>query len=340
LKFVAQGNRFRAWLRIVASAIAGCAFVEVGAASAQQFVVTEATYTATVDNTMDSHFYEPPAKATPSNWTSPVDYSKGTAYVRLEVLSKPSTKKTLYNVCFEGNSGYCCMGYPPPYTAPGVVNFSGSLPSFWNYSTVDWSKGLHQMALILKDENGNKVQGDASFYPTKIHVTITVVAPGGTYVPPSEMMNDAGMAAMDAGKPDSGPADAGRPAKEKDAGHSAADAGAPHDADGGGSKPADSGMRPAMAGSGATQHDSGVSLEPVGGAHSSAGAAGSAHTSTGGSSGSAPTQMPKSAVKGGCATVAPSGHETTLSIGWLALTFVLAGRSSRRRKARQLRRGA
>jgi hypothetical protein len=333
LKFVAQGNRFRAWARIVVGAIAACAIVEVGTASAQQFVVTEATYTATVDNTMDSHFFQPPRAGTPANWSSPVDYAHGTSYVRLEVLSKPSTKKTLYNICFEGTSGYCCMGYSPPYTAPGVINFSGSFPSFYNYSTVDWSKGLHQMALIIKDENGNKVQGDAAFYPTKIHVTITVVAPGSTYVPPSDMMTDAGMTPVDAGsKPDSGPTDAGSPPKEKDAGHPAEDAGSPRDAGGDPNKLVDSGVSPPAAGTGATQPDAGVSSGSAG-THTSAGTAGDAHTTAGASSTAPPTQPPaKTPVKGSCAVRSP-GSDATLSAGWLAVAFVLARRGVRRRRA-------
>jgi hypothetical protein len=51
---------------------------------------------------------------------------------------------------------------------------------------------VNQVALILKDENGTKVQGDPAFYPTTIHVTITIVAKGSTYVPPPTGEVDAG----------------------------------------------------------------------------------------------------------------------------------------------------
>jgi hypothetical protein len=179
--------------------LAGAFVLGTGLARAQQqVVVTDVTYTATADNTMDSHYRVSPGAGTPANWRSPVDYASGTAYVRLEVLTKPSTQKTIYNICFEGNQA-ACMGYPPAYTAPGTYDFSFAFSTFWQYSAVDWTKGVQKVALILKNENGDKVQGDANFYPTMIHVVITLVAPGGTYVPPS-MVKDAG-APVDAGMP-------------------------------------------------------------------------------------------------------------------------------------------
>ncbi|HKU41602.1 MAG TPA: hypothetical protein VJR89_25770 [Polyangiales bacterium] len=153
------------------------------AARAEQFLLLDLTYEATAQNTSDSHYPAMPAAGIPTNWRSPINYANGTAYVRFEVLSAPSATKTLYNICFE-NSAASCMGYPPPYSGKGVTNFSGAFSSFWNYSAVDWSKGVSKVSLILKDEAGNKVQGNPQFYPYKMHVQITIVAPGSTYVPP------------------------------------------------------------------------------------------------------------------------------------------------------------
>jgi hypothetical protein len=153
-------------------------------ARAEQFVLIDLTYEATAANTMDSHFPGTPAVGIPTNLKSPIDYASGTAYVRFEVLSKPSAAKTLYNICFENASNYACMGYPPAYTATGTYNFSGAFSSFWQGNLVDWSMGISKVQLILKDETEAKVQGNPMFYPTKMHVTITIVAPGSTYVPP------------------------------------------------------------------------------------------------------------------------------------------------------------
>jgi hypothetical protein len=168
----------------LALAVAGLGLCARTALAQQQFVVAEATYTATSANTMDSHYFVSPAAGTPSNWRSPIDYASGRAHARLEVLEKPSAAKTLYNICYEAPSNYACMGYSPAYTATGVYDFEFAFSSFYQYSAVDWSQGIKDIALILKDENGTKVQGDPAFYPSKIHITITIIAPGSTYMPP------------------------------------------------------------------------------------------------------------------------------------------------------------
>ncbi|HKP59676.1 MAG TPA: hypothetical protein VJV78_23295 [Polyangiales bacterium] len=167
-------------------------------AHAEQFVLLDLTYEATSANTSDSHFPAKPADGIPQNLRSPIDYASGTAYVRFEVLSKPSAVKTLYNICFE-NSAASCMGYPPAYSGTGVNNFSGQFSSFWNYMAVDWTKGITKVSLILKKEDGTKVQGDPQFYPYKMHVTITLVSPGGTYVPPDSTGMNPDMAGRSGG---------------------------------------------------------------------------------------------------------------------------------------------
>jgi hypothetical protein len=184
-------------------ALAGLAGLLVCArpVAAQQLVVLDETYTATADNTSDSHYRVPPDVGTPDNWRSPVDYAAGSAHVRLEVLAKPSAQKTLYNLCYEATPSYACMPYSPAYTAPGVYDFEYPFSAFYQYDMVDWSQGVNQLALILKDEGGTKKQGDPAFYPTTIHVTLTLLAPGETYVPPALQ--------EDAGTPDAGTIDAG-----------------------------------------------------------------------------------------------------------------------------------
>jgi hypothetical protein len=156
-------------------------------ASAEQFVLVDLTYEATAQNTMDSHFVANTATNIPKNLKTPIDYATGTAYVRFEVLSKPSAVKTLYNICFYNPSNYACMGYPPAYTATGVYNFSGAFSTFWQGDVMDWTMGINHVELVLKDEKEVKVQGNAMFYPYKTHITITIVSPGSTYVPPGGM---------------------------------------------------------------------------------------------------------------------------------------------------------
>jgi hypothetical protein len=163
----------------------------------KQVTISDLTLTATAQNTVTSGsdmgvYIATPLAGTPANWKSPVDFSSGMAYVRLDVLDKPSDRKTELNICMVGMPAKACLPYSPIYTAKGTYNFSATLSSIYGFDQVDWTKGVNQLLFILKDDTGKEVPGDAQFFPTTMHVTITIVAPGETYVPPSEM-KDAGM---------------------------------------------------------------------------------------------------------------------------------------------------
>ena len=174
------------------------------AAAQNKFIAADTTYTATTMNTMNSHYNITPPAGIPTNWKSPIDYTTGTVSVRMEVLEKPSTAKTLVNVCFEGNVE-TCMNYPPAYTGPGVINFSQEIKSFWQYDMFDYSKGIQTVAVSLKDEDETLAQGNAMFYPTKVKLTVTVTAAGGATMTPTNdddagTPRDAGTRPMDGGQ--------------------------------------------------------------------------------------------------------------------------------------------
>ncbi len=170
-------------------------------ALAAQFVVTEVTYEHSATTTTDSHLRLPPSAETPKNWKAPVDYATaGTVWVRLEVFSKPSAENTRFQVCFEATPSYACTDQSPIYTKPGVYSWGTAFPKFYQYDKVDWTKGIVKSALILKDDKNVKPApenvGEARsklFMPTKLRVTVTVVSPGSTYMPPAA---DAGADAM------------------------------------------------------------------------------------------------------------------------------------------------
>lgn len=168
-----------------------------------QVTILDLMYTATSANTSDSHYRVMQKAGTPTNWRAPIDYASGKIHARVDVIAKPSNKKTLFNICFEGTPSYACMPYQPtPYTGTGVFEWEPSFMGFYQYSMVDWSKPISKIALILKDETEKKPQGSPDFYPTTLHVTLTLVRPGATFKPPATMPMDAGM--PDAGKPDAG----------------------------------------------------------------------------------------------------------------------------------------
>lgn len=201
-------------------------------ALAAQFVVADVTYEHSATTTTDSHLRLPPSAETPKNWKAPVDYATaGTVHVRLEVFTKPSAEKTRFQICFEGTPSYACTDQSPIYTATGVYTWATPFPSFYQYAQVDWTKGILKSALILKDDKNVKPApenvGDARsklFMPSKVRVTVTVVSPGSTYVPPStdagvDATTDAADAATDAAS-DAAGSDTGAP----DAGASEVDA--------------------------------------------------------------------------------------------------------------------
>ncbi len=154
-------------------------------ARAEQFVLVDVTYTHSVETTKDSHYYPMLPATTPKDWTSPVDYSKGSVHVVLDVKSKPpGDAPTKLQICFEGTPSYGCTQQSPTYTKAGRVEWDSPFSSFWYESTVDWSKGVKQSPLILKDDMNNKPHGDERYMPTELHVQVTLVAPGSTFVPP------------------------------------------------------------------------------------------------------------------------------------------------------------
>jgi hypothetical protein len=266
----------------------------------QQLTVVDSTYTATAQNTNGSSEYRMPAlPGIPSNLKAPTDYSAGKVYVRYEVLQKPSDRKTVVNVCFQGNV-LTCLPYPPAHTATGVYDFSNPPNSFWQFDMFDWTMGIKQVVVVLKDDTFNLVAGDPLFYPTKMRITISFVPPGKTYVPPVVDMDDAGAPtdASVAAKPDSGNA--------RDA---ALDAGP---------NPGDAASRPVDAGVG-SRPDAATSAE----AGSAAGAvardsdAGKRHISDYLES------------KTGCSTVRP-GSSSALGSLWLTVACVVMLRGRRR----------
>jgi hypothetical protein len=88
------------------------------------------------------------------------------------------------------------MPYPEPYTRPGVYESEPKISSFWQYDVYDWTKRVERVNVVVKDENGRFVQGNPAFFPTKLHVTVTVIPPGERFIdrdPVSGDDSDAGM---------------------------------------------------------------------------------------------------------------------------------------------------
>ena len=199
--------------RVLAATFA-LAVLHTSGASAQQFVIFDETWVHSAD-IPDSHYRVDASPETPADLTSPIDYASGTVHLHMDVLTKPTDEPTRMQVCFEAQPTYGCTSQSPDYSATGLVEWSTPVSSFWSPGTPDWSMGSGRVAAILKDTENGKPSADnvgaeraARFMPTEIHLVLTWVAPGATYVPPTEMP-DAGPPIMDAGASDAASADAG-----------------------------------------------------------------------------------------------------------------------------------
>ena len=154
-------------------------------AQAQQFVLVDQTYTASADNTDESHFVAELKPGIPPDFSEPVDYANGRLHVELEILKAPSSTKTLYNICLHNSSNYACLPYVE-YTGEGSYDADPVFDTIWNYEEVDWTEGVNKVELILKNERELLVHADEDFYPYQAHLKLYVVAEGSRFDPSME----------------------------------------------------------------------------------------------------------------------------------------------------------
>ncbi len=162
-------------------------------AYAEQVVVADVAYTHSAQTTKDSHYRVKPTPETPANWQSPVNYAQGSVHVRLQVKTKPSATPTRYQICFEMKQNYCCTDQAPPYTTTGVYEWDTDVEKLWRPGPVDFTKGIVDSALILKDTNNVKPApenvGEATsalYMPSDVAVTVTLVSSGAVFQPPQD----------------------------------------------------------------------------------------------------------------------------------------------------------
>jgi hypothetical protein len=162
-------------------------------AHAEQVVVADVAYTHSAQTTKDSHYRVKPTPETPANWQSPVSYEKGSVHVRLEVKTKPSATPTRFQICFEMKQNYCCTDQAPVYTKTGVYEWDTDVEKLWRPGPVDFTKGIVDSALILKDTNNVKPApenvGEATsalYMPSDVAVTVTLVSSGAVFQPPQD----------------------------------------------------------------------------------------------------------------------------------------------------------
>ena len=308
-------------------------FLAPAPALAQQLVTFDQVVTITQQGNGSGafHYTIKPAATEPASWTMPVDYSKGTAYVYLDVMEKPSKRNTAITICFDGNlEGYGCIA-TDTYTDVGKYESKRVLPTAtWQYNQIAWNRRRQEYHLVVKDPALGGTPGGrpaTDYVPTKMRVVMTVVPPGGTYTPPM----GAASPAVDGGSTD--PKDAATGGDAMGTGGSGGAGGSGTGGGTGGSGNTGTGGT----GTGGAGGTGGSSTTSTGGSSAGStgsgatgGAGGSGSSGTGGSStggGGSRTSPPppsnpppmNSGASVGC-SVAGSGHGAG---GWLLLAAVL-----------------
>lgn len=171
----------------------------VGRAQAQQFTLVDITYEHKYE--YGSHYRVKPSAQTPSNWKSPIDFTKGRVYGHIEVMTRPSEEPAAFLVCMEATPSYACL-VSPGYKAPKVLDFSTAFDKMFQANRVDWTKKPFNVALIQKNGRYQNIEvadfGEAvvrKYLPSKLRVVVTFVAEGATYMPPPGVSPDAGIPA-------------------------------------------------------------------------------------------------------------------------------------------------
>jgi hypothetical protein len=195
-------------------------------ARAEQFVLIDSTFTFTKEmaDEASSHYYGAVLNPErPTDWTSPVDYRNGSVHIRTEIIDKPAGSEiTQWVLCYIGDGAYGCTG-SGTYTEEGVYERDQSMTEWWQNDAIDWTRGIGEMHLVLKDQNdstgfANLREDWEEFFPTTVRITMIQVSAGSEY--DDSMFPDAADGEGDDG------------AEDVDAGATTMDAGTPSDDDG------------------------------------------------------------------------------------------------------------
>jgi MYXO-CTERM domain-containing protein len=314
-------------------------FVALVAASpvyAQQFVLVDQTYTATAENTEDSHFVAELRSGIPANFSAPTDYANGRLHVELEILEAPGETLTNYNICLHNSSNYACLPYVP-YTGEGTYDADPVFNMIWNYEEVDWSQGVNKVELILKNQGEMLVHGDAAFYPYKAHLKLFVVAEGARFDPTMENTNEP--EAGTGGTPPSGgrggsAAQAGAPGSAGKSGLSASQGGAGGSGTNAGSVAATAGKSGAASPAVGTAGAAGAKPAQPAGSAGRAGSVGASGTVAAGDDAGVDTAASPSIREqlentGGCSVSAPGAARTYGAWSLIVLGLLAARRRKR-----------
>jgi tetratricopeptide (TPR) repeat protein len=124
------------------------------------------------------------------------NFANGTVYQRLEVTSKPSDKPVNYQLCLVNGEdvsvGPACSALGGlAFSSTGVYESEQSVTGFSNYGGMNWTRGLSEAMLVLKNEDGKALDDRYyapapsfdlnDYYPMDVRYTAIFVPEGSSF---------------------------------------------------------------------------------------------------------------------------------------------------------------
>ncbi len=142
-------------------------------------------------------FLAAPAAAV-GNLDEPFDYGAGTLHLRVEVVDKPTDDPVLLQLCMVPDdlitvAPTCSSPASVRLTGTGVVTATQSVTAMEGSSAVDWSQGMAQLIVVLRDTNGlpldpryatdesGRPLDVSTYYPLTFRINAVLVPAGGAF---------------------------------------------------------------------------------------------------------------------------------------------------------------
>lgn len=142
--------------------------------------------------------FMPAPAAAVGNLDSPYDYGRGTLYVQVEVLERPTDDPVFMQLCLVPDdlitvSPACSEASRISLPSSGVVNASQSVSGLEGAAGVDWSQGMAQLIVVLRDTDGRPLDSRyaldidgrplevSAFYPMSLRVRAVLVPQGSSF---------------------------------------------------------------------------------------------------------------------------------------------------------------
>lgn len=142
--------------------------------------------------------FMPAPAAAVGNLDEPYDYAHGTLYLQVEVLDRPTDDPVFVQLCLVPDdlitvSPACSDASRVRLPSSGVVSATQSVTGLDGAAGVDWSQGMAQLIVVLRDTEGRPLDSRyaldtngrpldvTAYYPMNLRVRAALVPPGGTF---------------------------------------------------------------------------------------------------------------------------------------------------------------